>query len=81
MYRGIKRYECANTECFAVGILWKKQSTVPVRDVNTNRLLYRTCPVCQEPITGRYFSDEEVEQQWQDTGEEARARIEAESDG
>jgi len=72
-----KRYECANTECFAVGILWKREATVPVRDKNTNRLLYRACPVCQEPVSGHYVSSEEIDLQWQRTEGDPRVAREA----
>ena len=67
-----KRYECANTECFAVGILWKREATVPVRDHASKRLLYRSCPVCNEPVKGAYYTNKEIDKQWllatEDTG-------------
>jgi len=64
MTKEFKRYECANTECFAVGILWKREATVPVRS-KQGRLLYRSCPVCNEPVYGGYVTSERIDQQWQ----------------
>jgi len=75
-----KRYECANTECFAVGILWKHEATVPVRDHDSDRLLYRTCPVCNEPVSGRYVTSVEVDLQWQDTEGDPRVAIDRQNE-